>query len=341
MEKQPLLGLTFEEIAGITSSLKLPPYTARQICSWIYGKNINDISLMTDISEKNRALLNEFFIVGKYPPLSYSQSHDGTKKYLFRLGNNKFIETVYIPEEDRATLCISSQVGCKMGCKFCQTGKQGFNGQLTSTDIINQIYSIPEFLSLTNIVLMGMGEPFDNYDEVIKCLNILTSKSGFGWSPKRITVSTIGIIPSLQRFLIESKCNIAISLHSPFHEERLQLMPVEKVYPIEKIIELLRNSNVDDQRRLSFEYILFKNLNDTPQHVKGLAKLLNGLKCRINLIRFHQIPDIDLQPSDNRAVLEFQKQLKAKGIMTTIRASRGEDILAACGLLSTKALSEK
>lgn len=338
MEKIKLLGLTLPELTDRVKAWGLPSYTAQQLARWIYQRQVNDLGVMTDISVKNRQWLAERCEIGAYPPLEVVASVDGTRKYLFKAGANRFIESVYIPDDDRAALCVSSQAGCRMGCKFCLTGKQGFNGHLSATDIINQIWSIPESRQLTNIVFMGMGEPLDNYEEVKKSLDILTSAYGFGWSPRRITVSTVGVIPTMIRFLNESKCHLAISLHTPFHEERLRIMPVEKAYPIEQVVKELRKFDFSQQRRLSFEYIMLKGINDTPRHVKGLVRLLNGLKCRINLIRYHAIPGEEWQTSDDATIFSFQNQLKEKGIITTLRASRGQDIWAACGMLSTDAL---
>jgi len=338
MEKIKLLGHTLEELNAQVKQWQLPSYTAQQIARWIYHKRANDIAGMTDISAVNRQWLSEHCEIGAYLPIEVAASADGTRKYLFKAGANRFIESVFIPDDDRATLCVSSQAGCRMGCRFCLTGKQGFNGHLTATDIINQVRSIPESDRLTNIVFMGMGEPLDNYEEVKKSLDILTSAWGLGWSPRRITVSTVGVIPTMIRFLNESKCHLAISLHSPFHEERMRIMPVEKAYPIERVVKELKKFDFSQQRRLSFEYIMLKGINDTPRHVKGLVRLLNGLNCRINLIRYHAIPGEEWQTSDDATILSFQKQLKDKGIVTTIRASRGQDIWAACGMLSTDAL---
>jgi len=262
-------------------------------------------------------------------------SSDGTKKYLFPAGEGKFIETAYIPEKNRHTICLSTQVGCRMGCLFCMTGKQGFQGNLTASEILNQFRSIPEWALLTNIVYMGMGEPLDNPDEVMKSLEILTSEWGFGLSPKRITVSTIGIIPAMLRFLESSKAHLAVSLHSPFDEERQMLMPVQNKYPLKEVLAKIRDWDFGRQRRVSFEYILFKNLNDSPAHVNELARILNGIRCRVNLIRFHPIPDTSFESPDEKDVIAFRDRLNDKGITATIRASRGEDIRAACGLLST------
>ncbi len=338
MKKEPLFGKNIDELTGITQKLNLPKFTAKQIAGWLYQKKVSSFEQMTNISKKTRKLLKENFDIGFYPPVSVQKSKDGTKKYLFQTQNNSFIESAYIPESKRNTLCISSQAGCKMNCSFCATGKQGFQENLTVTDILNQIVSIPESDKLTNLVYMGMGEPLDNLNEVLKSLEILTSEWGFGWSNRKITLSTIGIIPALQKFLDTSKVHLAVSLHTPFDDERTQLMPANKAYPIKDIIELLKTHPFDRHRRLSFEYIVFGGINDTSKHVKELARLLNGLKCRINLIRFHTIPGSDLKSTDEKRLTAFKDALNAKGITTTIRASRGQDIDAACGLLSTKEL---
>ena len=223
-----------------------------------------------------------------------------------------------------------------MNCLFCQTGKQGFQGNLSAGDIINQILNLPEYETLSNFVFMGMGEPMDNYDNIMRVLEIMTSDWGLAMSPTRITVSTAGVIPNMKRFINESKCNLAISLHSPFHDERVKIMPVEKTYPINEVIHTIRQHDWSGQRRVSFEYIVFKGLNDTPKHINELAKQLGSLRCRVNLIRFHVIPGIDLQSPSMDDMVRFRDKLNDKGIIATIRASRGQDIDAACGLLSTK-----
>lgn len=259
----------------------------------------------------------------------------GPGKYLYKVLNDKYIETAYIPDKERSTICVSSQAGCKMGCIFCMTGKQGFQGNLSSNEILNQFRSLPEFRNLTNIVYMGMGEPLDNITEVLKSLDILTSDWGYGWSPTRITVSTIGLIDGIKEFLEKSRCHLAVSLHSPFDEERRELMPIQRTNNINEILDIIRNFDFRGQRRVSFEYILFKGMNDTPYHIKELARILNGIKCRINLIRFHPIPGSQFRSPDIGTTINFKESLNAKGIITTIRASRGVDIQAACGLLST------
>ncbi|MFW5804074.1 MAG: 23S rRNA (adenine(2503)-C(2))-methyltransferase RlmN, partial [bacterium] len=262
-------------------------------------------------------------------------SADDTKKYLFSALQGKFIEAAYIPGNDRSTLCLSTQVGCKMGCFFCMTAKQGFQGNLSTGEILNQFKMLPERDKLTNLVYMGMGEPFDNPEAVMNSLEILTSEEGFGWSPKRITVSTIGIIPAMKNFLEKSKCHLAVSLHSPFDEERRRLMPIQRSYPVKEVIETIKNYDLGKQRRVSFEYIMFKNLNDTERHVNELAKLLNGVRCRINLLRFHPVPGSNFSSPEESVIQKFKDSLNKKGILTTVRVSRGQDIDAACGLLST------
>jgi 23S rRNA (adenine2503-C2)-methyltransferase len=247
----------------------------------------------------------------------------------------KYVETVFIPDGERGTLCVSSQVGCKMNCLFCQTGKQGFEGQLTTADILNQIYALPERELLTNVVFMGQGEPMDNLDNVLRATRILTAVDGYAWSPKRITVSSVGIVGKLKRFLDESECHIAISMHSPLHEQRLQLMPAEKAMPIQEVVDLLRQYDFTHQRRCSFEYICFGGLNDSPAHAREIVRLVKGLECRINLIRFHTIPDASLPASDEQRMEQLRDYLTQHGVFTTIRTSRGQDIFAACGLLST------
>ena len=335
MRKFRLLGMTFDEIQQVVLSLGMPKFTAKQISSWLYDKKVGSIDEMTNLSLKFRDLLKEEYEVGTSAPVEAMRSTDGTVKYLFQVSDTDYVEAVYIPDEDRATLCVSSQVGCKMNCKFCMTGKQGFSANLTANQILNQIYSIPEGDTLTNIVFMGMGEPFDNLDELLKVLEILTSDYGYKWSPKRITVSSVGLRKGLQRFIEESDCHLAISLHSPFSAQRKELMPAEKAFPITEIVDVLKNYDFSKQRRLSFEYIVFKEVNDGLIYAKELVKLLRGLDCRVNLIRFHAIPGVGLEGADMDTMLAFRDYLTSHGVFSTIRASRGEDIFAACGMLST------
>jgi len=335
MNKTSLVGKTFEELKTIVSELGMPSFTARQLAEWIYKKRVFSIDGMTNISAKNRELIQAQYEIGRSLPVQTRESADGTIKYLFKTEGGHFIETVYIPEDERATLCVSSQVGCKMGCVFCMTGKQGFIAQLTTTEIMNQIMSIPNADKLTNIVFMGMGEPFDNTLAMLRSLDILTSDYGYAWSPHRITVSSIGLIPGMKVFLEKTNCHLAISLHTPFTQDRLLLMPIEKTYPIIKVLEELRKYDFSKQRRVSFEYILFDGINDTMRHAVELVKILKGIDCRVNLIRFHAIPGIDLKSSSPEKMTFFRDYLTTNGVTSTIRRSRGEDIFAACGMLST------
>ena len=333
--KRRLIGLTSQQLKEVAEEMGLPKFTASQIAKWLYQAGATSIDEMTNISKAGRARLSERYCVGTMPPIDCQRSVDGTIKYLFPTENGKFVETVYIPDNERATLCVSSQVGCKMNCLFCQTGKQGFEGNLTAADILNQICALPERDKLTNIVFMGQGEPMDNLDNVLKATNILTADYGFQWSPKRITVSSVGIKNKLKRFLDESECHIAISMHSPLPEQRQKIMPAERQMSITDIVTLLKQYDFTHQRRASFEYIMFNGVNDWMMHAREIVKLTSVLECRVNLIRFHTIPDVDLPGSDMKRMESFRDYLTAHGVFTTIRASRGQDIFAACGLLST------
>lgn len=330
-----LYGQTLPQLEALCNRLEMPRFAAKQIARWLYDKHATMIEAMSDLSARHRALLAETYEVGLTAPEKVSISTDGTKKYLYRTSQNHFIESAYIPDGDRATLCISSQAGCRMGCRFCATGRQGLQHSLSTNEILNQIGSLPERERLTNVVFMGMGEPLDNLDSLLPTLEILTSAWGFGWSPTRITVSTAGVASRLERFLDATQVHLAVSLHNPFPHERAEIMPVEKAWPIREVVEILRRYDFTHQRRVSFEYIVMSGLNDSPRHIRELCRLLDGIKCRINLIRFHKIPGSPYFSPDDRAMIAFRDALTAKGIHTTIRTSRGEDIQAACGLLST------
>ncbi len=330
-----LYGQTLPQLEALCNRLEMPRFAAKQIARWLYDKHATTIEAMSDLSARHRALLAETYEVGLTAPEKVSISTDGTKKYLYRTSQNHFIESAYIPDGDRATLCISSQAGCRMGCRFCATGRQRLQHSLSTNEILNQIESLPERERLTNVVFMGMGEPLDNLDNLLPALEVLTSAWGFGWSPTRITVSTAGVASRLERFLEATQVHLAVSLHNPFPHERAEIMPVEKAWPIREVVEILRRYDFTHQRRVSFEYIVMSGLNDSPRHIRELCRLLDGIKCRINLIRFHKIPGSPYFSPDDRAMIAFRDALTAKGIHTTIRTSRGEDIQAACGLLST------
>ena len=334
-EKKVLIGMTSSELKEAVRTLGMPAFTGGQIARWLYLQHVADIDAMTNISKQNRERLKDHYTVGTMLPIDCQRSKDGTVKYLFPTASGKFVETVFIPDGERGTLCVSCQVGCKMNCLFCQTGKQGWEGDLTAADILNQIYSLPERELLTNVVFMGQGEPMDNLDAVLRATEILTADDGYAWSPKRITVSSVGVKNKLKRFLDESQCHVAISMHSPLHEQRRQLMPAEGQMTIEEVVALLRQYDFTHQRRCSFEYICFGGLNDTMVHAREIVKLVEGLECRVNLIRFHPIPGVDLPGADEQSMEHLRDYLTAHGVFTTIRASRGQDIFAACGLLST------
>lgn len=352
--KRKLLGKTPEELKAAALEAGLPAFAGKQIAQWMYVRKVRSFDEMTNISKAGRERLSELFDLGYTPASGCQISTDGTKKYLFPVkcalihGLNAceitpdekmeeaFVEAVMIPDEDRKTLCVSSQSGCKMGCRFCMTGRQGFHGNLSVADILSQFIAVDEAQELTNCVFMGMGEPLDNYENVKRAIEVLTADWGFGWSPKRITLSTIGVIPNLRKFLDETKCHLAVSLHNPLPEERADMMPVQQAYQVKDVLNLIRKYDFSGQRRVSFEYTMFSGFNDDKMHADALYRLLKGLECRVNLIRFHQIPDFPYTTSPSGAMEMFRDRLNRLGITTTIRASRGEDILAACGMLAGK-----
>ena len=329
-----LLGKTLPQLQELCAAEGFPRFTAKQLCDWLYKKRVESIDAITNLSLAQRARLNEMAYIGRETPVRCQVSRDGTKKYLFPVLDGHYIEAVCIPEEDRATLCVSCQVGCKMGCRFCVTGQQGFHGNLGAGDILNQLFSIPEYGELTNVVFMGMGEPMDNLDAILAATQTMTSDWGLGWSPKRITISTVGIVPGLKRFLDESQCHVAVSLHNAVPQERLQMMPVQKAFPLSEVLALLRHYDWSGQRRLSFEYTMFRGINDDQQHAQKLVDALKGLDCRVNLIRFHESPEAPYKTSMPTAIKAFQDYLNRHGVTCTLRASRGQDIDAACGLLA-------
>ena len=341
--KERLLGKTPEELKAVALEAGLPAFAGKQMAQWLYVKRVAEIDQMTNLSKQGREALKARYEVGRIAPVDVQTSRDGTKKYLFpvipgeaRNIPEEFIEAVMIPDQDRKTLCVSSQAGCKMGCKFCMTGRQGFHGNLSAADILNQFFSVEEAGELTNTVFMGMGEPLDNWDQVKRVIDILTADWGLAWSPKRVTLSTIGVLPKLKSYLDESKCHLAVSLHNPFPEERAGMMPAQKAWSITEIIRLIRQYDFTGQRRVSFEYTVFAGWNDSPRHAQALVRLLKHLECRVNLIRFHSIPDFPYGTAPDASMEAFRDLLEQGGLTATIRASRGEDIFAACGLLAGK-----
>ena len=341
--KERLLGKTPEELAVIAKTHGLPAFAGKQMAQWLYQKRVRSIEEMTNLSKAGRETLSQHYEVGYVAPIDVQTSKDGTRKYLFEVTcpvgdkeETSCIEAVMIPDDDRKTLCVSSQAGCKMACKFCMTGRQGFHGNLSAADILNQFFAIDEAGELTNTVFMGMGEPLDNWDNVKRVIEVLTAPWGLAWSPKRVTLSTIGVLPKLKQFLDESKCHLAVSLHNPFPEERLQMMPVQKAWSITEVVRLIKQYDFTGQRRVSFEYTVFEGWNNTPKHADELLKLLRNLECRVNLIRFHKIPDFPYGTAPDPVMEAFRDRLNAGGLTATIGASRGEDIFAACGLLAGK-----
>ena len=332
--REILLGKTPSELKEAALKAGLPSYAGKQLAQWIYARRVRSIDEMTNISKAGREKLKEMYDLGVVLPSACQESSDGTRKYLFPVGEGNAVEAVMIPDDDRKTLCVSSQAGCRMGCRFCMTGRQGFHGNLSVSLILSQFIAIDESAGLTNAVFMGMGEPLDNFDNVMKAIEVLTAEWGFAWSPKRITLSTIGVIPALKKYLDGCRCHVAVSLHNPFGEERAQMMPVQKAWDIREVVELLRQYDFTGQRRVSFEYTMFKGLNDDKRHADALVRLLRGLECRVNLIRFHKIPDAPYDSSPAVIMENFRDRISNQGITCTIRASRGEDILAACGMLA-------
>lgn len=332
--REQLLGKTPVELKDIALKVGLPAFTGKQIALWMYGRKVRSIDEMTNISKVGRERLKEEYTLGVTLPSACQVSSDGTKKYLFPVGEGNAVEAVMIPDEDRKTLCVSSQAGCRMGCKFCMTGRQGFHGNLTVADILSQFIAIDEAAELTNTVFMGMGEPLDNFGNVMRAIEVLTSDWGFGWSPKRVTLSTIGVLLNLRKYLESTRCHLAVSLHNPFPDERAEMMPVQKAWPVQEVIEMIREYDFTGQRRVSFEYTMFAGMNDDKRHADALIRLLRGLECRVNLIRFHKIPDAPFETTPQIIMERFRDRLSNHGITCTIRASRGEDILAACGMLA-------
>ncbi len=347
-----LLGMTPVQLKEAALSVGLPAFTGGQLARWLYTRRARSFAEMTDISKAGREKLAAAFDLGVTLPSGCQVSRDGTKKYLFPVACSRAagldayvesrpseleesaVEAVMIPDEDRRTLCVSSQAGCRMGCTFCMTGRQGFHGHLSAADILSQLVAVDEAADLTNAVFMGMGEPLDNEENLLRAIEVMTAPWGFAWSPKRITVSTIGVLPALRRFLDGTRCHVAVSLHDPFPEERASLMPVQKAWAVADVVDLLRQYDFTGQRRVSFEYTMFAGVNDSVAHADALIRLLRGLECRVNLIRFHKIPDAPYETSPDLVMERFRDRVSRHGITCTIRASRGEDILAACGMLA-------
>jgi len=335
MTSRVICGLSANEILEFITPAGSTLSHALHITTSIYKKRIDDFSGMAGIPKKLREFLEMFAVTGITPPVASQVSSDGTVKYLFRTESNKEFETVYIPDGKRNTVCVSTQSGCRMGCPFCVTARYGFAGNLSAGEIVNQVIGIPFADKVTHIVFMGMGEPMDNLENVLKSCEILTSEWGLSISPRNITVSTVGITPGIVRFLESSSCNLTVSLHSPFSEERKLIIPAEKKYPVQEVVSILRNFPLRKHRRVSLAYVMIEGLNDTDLHLRALRDLITGSQIRVNLLPYHKVPEDKHTSSSAERMQYFKHNLVISGISASVRKSRGEDISAACGLLAT------
>lgn len=336
-------SLTREELRSKITLLGLKPYRADQILKWVYTHYASSFEHMTNISKADRAVLSEAFGISALIVVRSEVSSDGTKKFLFRLEDDHTIESVLIPDEDRQTLCISSQVGCRQACRFCLTGSGGFVRDLKAYEIADQVLEVSRILKqerlrgITNIVLMGMGEPLANFDEVMKALTIITSEPGLGFSPRRVTVSTDGLVPEIGKLGKSGvKVNLAISLNATTDEVRDRIMPVNRRYPIKDLLDSCRRYPLEPRRRITFEYVLLQGVNDSVEDASRLSKLLRGIKCKVNLIPFNPFPGSGFRRPDDAVVRRFQKVLLDHHYTAPVRESRGRDISAACGQLREK-----
>ncbi|MBI5025307.1 MAG: 23S rRNA (adenine(2503)-C(2))-methyltransferase RlmN [Nitrospirae bacterium] len=331
-----LKALSEKEMIGFIGGIGLKPYRARQILHWMYRKRVTSFEEMTDLPKSSRRLLEETAFLSNLKLLKRQVSIDGTEKFLFGLDNGKRIECVLIPDEERLTLCVSSQVGCALGCKFCLTGKLGLKRNLKALEIVDQVISVQRLIEprkITNIVFMGMGEPLANFDEVVEALKRLVTMLGF--SRRKITLSTCGIPTKILQLPEKAPAvNLAVSLNATTDKIRDSIMPINRIYPIKKLLDACRNFPLQPGRIITFEYVLIDNINDTVEDAIRLAKLLKGMRCKINLIPFNPVPDCvsGRRPSDEK-VLNFQKILIDKNMTVIIRKSKGADIGAACGQL--------
>ncbi|HSD84569.1 MAG TPA: 23S rRNA (adenine(2503)-C(2))-methyltransferase RlmN [Anaerolineae bacterium] len=336
-------SLPREELRTRMALLGLKPYRADQVLKWIYSGYASSFDNMTNIAKSDRTILSEAFVISAPTIAGIEVSSDGTRKFLFQLEDRHTIESVLIPDEDRQTLCISSQVGCRQACRFCLTGSGGFVRDLQASEIADQVLEVSRILKqegergITNIVLMGMGEPLANFDEVMKALIIITSEPGLGFSPRRVTVSTDGLVPEIGRLGSSGvKVNLAVSLNATTDEVRDRLMPVNRRYPIKALLDACRRFPLEPRRRITFEYVMLKGVNDTVEDALRLAKLLRGIKCKVNLIPFNPFPGSEFRRPDDAAVRRFQKVLLDRHYTSPVRESRGRDISAACGQLREK-----
>ncbi len=333
MTNRQIIGLNLNEIEAIVARMGYSTNLGRKICTWLYRKRCASFSEMVDIPLSLRNSLSNSFVVSNLKPEKVAISSDGTRKYLFKTLNDNPFETAFIPDSKRKTLCISTQSGCKVGCSFCYTGLLGFFENLDPFHIISQLFSVEESININRLVLMGMGEPLDNFQNVLKSLSILNSQWGIAFGASNITLSTVGIIPHIKTLINSRNCNIAISLHSPFPEERLEIVPAEKDNPIREIVALFQQEPIKKPLRLSFEYVVVPGLNNSQNHAKELDILLKGLNCHINIIPLNTNKTNSSHTADAEA---FQRNLKGLGLKTTLRLSRGQNISAACGMMVGK-----
>jgi len=340
-EKVDLKNLTFQELKNFITSFGKESYRSIQILRWLYQKGVHSIDEMTNLSNKFRQELKEVGTLSSLHPLRIEEARDGTKKFLFQLEDGNRIESVLIPDKSRLTLCISTQVGCALGCQFCLTGKKGWKRDLILSEILNQILAVRETLkggaSITNIVLMGMGEPLANYDHTLKAIELMTHPEAFKFSSRRITLSTVGLLPELERLSKEKiSFRLAVSLNASDEETRNYLMPVNRRYPLRKLLEACRNFPLRPRTRITFEYVLVAGVNDAPQDARRLSKLLRGIPSKINLIPLNEAPGIPFKRPTEGTIKEFQEILMRDGFTAIVRASKGLEISAACGQLQGK-----
>lgn len=338
MEKQhnkvPLIGFTPQELSSALQEYGVTSHQVERLMRWIYRKRGKDISTFSDVPKSILQAVRQDYWIGLYPPLEIKQSEDGSVKYLFCNRQKQVFEAVAMNSGNRHTLCLSTQSGCRMGCRFCRTGSIGYRGNLVAGDIINQVLSMPDSKRLNRIVLMGMGEPLDNLEAVNKSLEILTADWGFALGKSNITISTVGLLSGLEAFLKSPRCNLAISLHSPFPDEREMLMPLERTNPISEIIKLLKSYPLKKPLRLTFEYVALGSLNLSENHAKATAALLKGLSCHLNIIPWNQHGAATFHTPTNDEVVNFMEILNAEGIPANLRKSMGVDIDAACGQMA-------
>ena len=334
--------MTRDQILCLVRELGAPDYRADQIAEWLYRRRAKSLDDMTNLPKDLREKLAGHSIIRTVAPEDAGQSNDGTRKYVWPSFGGDIYESALIPEEKRLTLCVSSQAGCRIGCSFCLTARKGLRQNLSPAEILSQFGNAPERDEITHFVYMGMGEPLDNIDAVLDSLQVLTSSWGYGFSPRRVTVSTIGLLPQFERLLDETQVNVAVSLHAARREVRLPLVPSESRHPIRALVDLLHQRvehalppfTGTGRRRLSFEITMLGGVNDSTDDAADLRNLIAGIPARVNLIPWNPFPGAPFEPSPRRSILAFQSILKRAGIMTTIRESRGQDIGAACGLLA-------